>query len=154
MTPTDHFDVGGGRLDLTRASEAGLIVDETPANFAAADPALGGDPKTLNIASMQDGTCVGECSWTRTLTNTTGHTIRVNVGTSGPEGLKLSTDRRKLKLKAGQSKSITVQADTTLASPGWNFATLDLERKRDDGPDLHMPTRLPDPGRPARYPSG
>ena len=44
----------------------------------------------------------------------------------------------KLKLKKGQSREITVTANTELAAPGWNFATLELERKG-NGPDLHMP---------------
>jgi len=138
-TPTDHFDVGGGRIDLTRAQEAGLVLDETKANFLAADPALGGDPKTLNIASMADSVCIETCSWTRTVENVTGHSARWDLSTSGPAGLGLDTNPgRKLKLKKGKTGEITVTADTTLATPGWNFAQLNLDRKG-DGPDLHMP---------------
>ena len=60
MTPTDHFDVGAGRIDLEHARDAGLVLDESPANFLAADPDLGGDPGTLNLASMQNSNCVGD----------------------------------------------------------------------------------------------
>jgi uncharacterized repeat protein (TIGR01451 family) len=140
MTPADPFDVGAGRIDLTRAQEAGLVLDETPANFIAAAPSLGGDPTTLNIASMQDNNCVGTCSWTRTVDNETGGHAQWELSTTGPAGLALSTDpgRNKLKLGPGESKSITVTADTALAPHGWNFATLELEPEG-DGPDLHMP---------------
>jgi uncharacterized repeat protein (TIGR01451 family) len=139
MTPTDPFDVGAGRIDLTRAQEAGLVLDETPANFLAADPATGGDPKNLNLASMQDGTCVGTCSWTRVVENVTGHTAQWKLQTVDADGLKLkSRPGKKLKLKKGKSKKILVKADTTLAPAGWNFGTLELERQG-DGPDLHMP---------------
>jgi uncharacterized repeat protein (TIGR01451 family) len=100
---------------------------------------LGGDPTTLNLASMQDNVCVGTCSWTRTVENVTGHSARWDLSTTGPEGLGLSVDpKRKLKLKKGKSGEITVTADTSLATSGWNFGTLELERKG-DGPDLHMP---------------
>jgi len=140
-TPTDHFDIGAGRIDLARAPNAGLVLDETPANFLAADPATGGDPGTLNIASMQDGNCVGSCSWTRTVRNVTGGHASWEVSTIGPAGLALSTDpgKNNLKLGPGESKTITVTADTTLAPQGWNFATLELEG---DGPDLHMPIAI------------
>jgi uncharacterized repeat protein (TIGR01451 family) len=139
-TPTDHFDVGAGRIDLARAPDAGLVLDETPANFLAADPATGGDPKTLNLASMQDSTCIETCSWTRTVKNVTGGHARWELSTTGPAGLELSIDPRRnnLKLGPGESKPITVTADTTLAPQGWNFATLELEPVG-DGPDLHMP---------------
>ena len=138
-TPTDHFDVGAGRVNLARAQEVGLVLDETPVNFLLANPAIGGDPKTLNLASMQDGTCVGTCSWTRTVKNVTKHSGHWNLSTTGPAGLELSTNPGDhIKVKSGESGTITVTADTSLAPAGWNFETLELKREG-DGPDLHMP---------------
>lgn len=139
VTPTDHFDVGAGRIDLPKAADAGLILDETPANFLAADPNAGGDPKTLNIASMQDDTCVGECSWTRTVTNVSGQHSRYQIRTEGPEGLSLRTvPRNNFGIAPGQSVRIKVSADTIVAAPGWNFANLRLN-PTGAGPELHMP---------------
>ena len=69
-SPADWFDMGAGRVDLTKASKAGLLLDETEADYLAADPAEGGDPRTLNTASMADDKCLQDCSWTRTLTGT------------------------------------------------------------------------------------
>ena len=63
----DPDDVGSGRVQVNLAPLAGFVLDETFANFLAADPANAGDPRTLNIASMRDMNCVGSCQWTRTL---------------------------------------------------------------------------------------
>ncbi len=68
-TPVDIDDVGNGRADLAFAAQAGLVMDETFANYLAANPATGGDPKTLNLPSVRDSTCGVSCQWTRTLTN-------------------------------------------------------------------------------------
>ncbi|MDH3401400.1 MAG: S8 family serine peptidase [Chromatiales bacterium] len=136
-TPFDH---GAGRIDLSRAVESGLVMDETPDNFWFANPATGGDPKTLNLASMQDGSCVGDCSWTRTFTNKTEHTIHTDVVATTTGGANITVSPSRLKIKSGQTGSITVSADTTQAS-GWTFGQIDLLRKG-DGPDLHLPVAV------------
>jgi subtilisin-like proprotein convertase family protein len=69
-TPWDPDDVGTGRADLTKVAKAGLVMNETFANFLAANPATGGDPKTLNIPSVRNTTCTPNCTWTRTVRNT------------------------------------------------------------------------------------
>ncbi|MFC3195886.1 S8 family serine peptidase [Marinicella sediminis] len=67
-TDVDHDDVGTGRVDMALAPLAGMVMNETFANFLAADPNSGGDPKTLNLPSARNSTCGASCSWTRTLT--------------------------------------------------------------------------------------
>ena len=69
-TPWDPDDVGTGRIDLTKAAHAGLVMNETFANFLAANPSTGGDPRTLNIPSVRDMNCSPSCVWTRTVRNT------------------------------------------------------------------------------------
>jgi hypothetical protein len=68
---TDPFDLGSGRVDLTKAALAGLVLDETTANFVAANPSSGGDLSTLNLASMASADCATTCTFTRTLRSTT-----------------------------------------------------------------------------------
>lgn len=68
-TPWDWDDVGSGRVDLTAAALAGIVMDETTQNFIDADPATGGDPRELNLPSVRDVDCVPECSFTRTVTS-------------------------------------------------------------------------------------
>ena len=69
-TPWNPDDVGTGRVDLTKAALAGLVIDETTANLLAADPNAGGNPKTLNVPSMRDIDCTPSCSFNRTVRNT------------------------------------------------------------------------------------
>jgi hypothetical protein len=67
VTPWDWDDVGSGRIDLTAAALAGLVMDESVANFLAADPGLAGDVRTLNLPSVRDMNCDPSCSFTRTV---------------------------------------------------------------------------------------
>jgi subtilisin family serine protease len=69
-TPTTPFDSGAGRVRVDRAALAGLVLDDTLANFTAADPVIGGDPRTLNTPSMADPECISTCTWTRTVRST------------------------------------------------------------------------------------
>lgn len=139
VTPADPFDVGAGRIDLNHAPNAGLVLDETMANFINADPALGGDPSTLNLASMAKANCTGICSWTRTVKNVTGATARWRISTSGPAGLEIETSpRRTLRLNPGETGTLTVGVDTHLAADGWNFAEVHLE-STSGGPHQHIP---------------
>ena len=69
-TPWDADDVGHGRLDLTRAARAGMVMNETTANFLAANPGSGGDVRTLNLPSLRNVSCSPTCQWTRTVRNT------------------------------------------------------------------------------------
>jgi subtilisin family serine protease len=82
VTPWNGDDVGNGRIDLTRAALAGLVMDESRANFLAARPTSGGDVRDLNLPALRDLDCTPSCSWTRTVRNTldqAGHWIATGV---------------------------------------------------------------------------
>lgn len=69
-TTWDPDDVGNGRVDLTKAAKAALVMNETVANFLAANPTGGSiSTKVLNLPSMRDTACNVNCSFTRTLTS-------------------------------------------------------------------------------------
>ncbi len=138
VTPADPFDVGAGRIDLSGSKFAGLVLDETPANFAAANPETGGDPKTLNIASMQNNLCVENCSWTRTVRRV-GQGGRYDLSVDAPAGLDVTVTPSVLAIGKNQTRTITVTANTLFAGAGWNFATLNLSPRNGNAPDLHMP---------------
>jgi len=156
VTPTDPHDLGAGRIELSRAQHSGLVLDESKANFLAANPEIGGDTRTLNLASMQDDNCVGECSWTRTVTNPTNKSVEYDLSVETDGGVVFKTDPKKLKVKKGESKTITVYADTSLADGGWNYASLEMSTKgkkgkkskkskkgsKNSSPDLHMPIAI------------
>lgn len=149
-TPADPFDMGSGRLDLTKAAQAGLVLDETTANFENANPADGGDPRTLNIASMYNSQCVQSCSWTRTVKSALGTSMDWLASASGSFGV--TVEPSSFTLEPGQSQEIVVTADVTAAATGsWLFAEVQLTPDDAEVSTAHfpvavMPTRgtLPD----------
>ena len=66
-TPADAFDDGAGRLDLNFAAHVGFVLDESAYAFEVANPLTGGEPTTLNVASLANSSCVQTCTWTRTV---------------------------------------------------------------------------------------
>lgn len=72
VTPWDADDVGSGRARVDRAVQAGFVMDETVANYLAANPASSGDVRTLNLPGLRNRACSPSCSWTRTVRNTLG----------------------------------------------------------------------------------
>ena len=112
-TPADPYDMGSGRLDLNLAGNAGFVMGETFANYQAADPAIGGDPKTLNQPSMVDYDCRGTCSWTRTLTSVLPASQEWNVTTSAHPTATFTVEPANFILAAGGTQVITITADVS-----------------------------------------
>lgn len=143
-TPADAFDHGAGRVDLGAAARVGVILDETTANFEAADPANGGDPKTLNLPALQNNFCVASCTWTRTFKNVSGVSVSMTI-TSPPW---LTADPSSFTLADGGSQAVTFTADVSgLPLNEWSFATVNLETDNtfSDGKqiaNLHLPVAV------------
>jgi subtilisin family serine protease len=115
---------GSGRVRVDRAINAGLVLNETSANFQAANPGSGGNPGALNLPSLADATCAGSCSFTRTFRNarTYGSLWRVQlVGLNG-------TVQSLLWVPMGGTASLPVTINTTglPANGSWNFGSLVL----------------------------
>lgn len=69
ITAADAHAMGAGRIQVDQAIRAGLLLNETKANFLAADPATGGNAAALNLPSMGKFNCVNSCTFTRTFRN-------------------------------------------------------------------------------------
>ena len=69
------FEQGAGHIDLGPAAQAGFVLDVTTQEFTDANPATGGDPSALNLASLPNNQCIGTCSWTRVLSSTQDATV-------------------------------------------------------------------------------
>jgi subtilisin family serine protease len=147
-TPSDPFDRGAGRVDLGSSPTVGLTMHIDNADFTAANPAIGGDPKTLNLASLGNSLCRVTCSWTRTVTNRSGKSrvweanlidLPVNVtGSVLPDSFSLAD---------GDSQTITITVDVSAATSNqWYFARLALaEAPIKSGlaiPTSHMPIAI------------
>ncbi len=120
-TPADAFDMGAGRIRVDLADKTGLVMNETAANYTAANPAINGSPRDLNIPSVSDANCVGLCSWKRTVTATEAGSWTVS-GTSISDGLVIDVTPASFDLAAGESQEITINVDAIAAkSDVWSF---------------------------------
>jgi uncharacterized repeat protein (TIGR01451 family) len=140
VTPVDPFDVGSGRVDLGAAVRAGLLVDESIDNYWAADPAEGGDPKTINLPSMANSLCLLACSWTRTVKAAVdGVTWTVSV--DAPDEVDITVSPSQFTLgSAGDTQSLEVTLDIGDADVGeWLFAHVHLTPSDADVPAAHLP---------------
>lgn len=144
ITPATPFDRGGGRLRVDLALRAGLVLNETRANYLAANPASGGDVANLNQPSLAKARCVERCVFTRTFRNTQtvrqGWTVKL-TGLSGTISPALFT------LNPGESKAVkvTVNSYQLPADGSWNFGTLVLTPTSIgtlDQPTLRLPVAV------------
>ncbi len=138
-TPADPFDIGSGLLDLTAAGNIGLTLDETYANFVAANPAIGGDPKTLNLPALVDYGCEGECSWTRTFTSVADETVGYTAATDAPAGMTITVDPASFDIDPGETQVVEVTVDVGTLPLG-SYAFGDVQLMADtDAADVHLP---------------
>jgi hypothetical protein len=120
-TPWDADDVGTGRIDLSKAALAGLVMDETTQHFLDANPNTGGDPKTLNIPSVRSMECTPNCTFTRTVRNTlTSATSWTASGNPITPGFSIDVQPSSFSFTGGlgetQELTITVTPNTNLTS--------------------------------------
>lgn len=141
-TPADWFDMGSGREDLTVAANAGLVMDETETDYLAANPAEGGDPKSLNLPSMADSQCLEVCSWTRTVTGTsTGAGDWTVAGESVTDGVTVTVEPSAFTIADGESLGLTITADVTgSGTEDYQFGNVTLTHE--SAPAAHMPVAV------------
>jgi hypothetical protein len=155
-TPWTADDVGGGRVDLTRAALAGFVLDETHDRYLAADPAHGGDPKTLNLPGLRnvDGCdAPSPCAWTRTLRDALPRPSSWTVSIDAPAGLDVTVDPPAFAFggtgegsdtifaggfDASDAEEIGVTATTDPSLIGAQFAKLVFHEANGAAPDAHM----------------
>lgn len=126
-TVADPFDLGGGRIDLAQAARAGLVLDETTADFLAANPANEGDPATLNLATLAHQDCRGGCSWQREVTNALPTAATWATSVAAADGMTLSVEPEQIRLEPGETAVLTVTADVADLSGGdWTFGSVQL----------------------------
>jgi uncharacterized repeat protein (TIGR01451 family) len=128
-TPADAFDAGSGRIDLRLAPRVGFVLDEAAYAFELANPATGGDPSALNLASLADSNCVQTCTWTRTVHSVLDSTITYNTTPINSAGLSISVQPASFTLNPGASQVLTITANVTGAPlDEWVFGAVDIRR--------------------------
>lgn len=118
IAAADPFDFGSGRIDLAKAAFAGFVMDETSVNYLAANPYMGGEPNTLNQPSMVEYTCIGLCTWTRTIKSTLDVAQDWEITFDTPAGLVLSANPMSFTLPAGGTQTIEITANMYSANVG------------------------------------
>ena len=141
-TPADPLDVGNGRVQVALAANAGLVMDETTENFEDANPAEGGDPRSLNLASLYSSNCIAtaNCSFERTFTNPTSGSVTWNIAIAEPADVTMTATPSSFTLAPGASQTVLFEADATDRDPadGFGFGTVTLSDDADVLGDLHM----------------
>lgn len=151
-TAADPFDYGAGRIDVGRAARAALILDETRLHYEGADPSSGGDPTSLNLASLANADCQTTCSWTRTVRSTLGgpstSVWAVSVIGASP-GLTVTVTPTIFTVGGSGVKELQIEADVTAFNAardgrnGWGFAWIVLESAGQE--TLHLPLAVKKP---------
>jgi subtilisin family serine protease len=127
-TPGNAFDFGAGGVDLRMAPHAGFVLDVTLAEYQAANPATGGDPRLLNLPSMGDAQCMDVCTGTRTLRNVLPESQAYNATVIAGPGASGSVSPSSFVLAAGGTQTITISFDTSSAPLGaWVFGRVAID---------------------------
>lgn len=142
-TPANAFAAGSGRISAERAVNAALVLDETDANYTAANPATGGDPAALNLPSIARSSCHVSCTFTRTFRNTRAAAVQWQVSSTG---LSSTITPSTFTIAAGATQAVTITINTAFvpADGAWNFGTLELKEVLspgvfNDAATLHLP---------------
>jgi len=138
------FARGAGRIQVDQAIRAGLVLNETKANYLAANPANGGDPMRLNQPSLINGACFERCVFTRTFRNTLSFRQSWAVKV---EGLSATVSPALFTVNPGESKAVTftINAYSLPANSQFNFGTVVLTAQSAGNPNqpvLRMPVAV------------
>ncbi|ALN90763.1 S8 family serine peptidase [Lysobacter gummosus] len=142
VTPADAFAMGSGRIQVDQAVHAGLVLNETTANFLAADPSTGGDVSALNLASLDKRECVNSCTFERTFRHAGNGLQLYLVQVKGVQGiafppLLLSGPGQTSKLK------VIVLSSSYAKDGAWHFGQVELKPLIGrDSPQLHLPIAI------------
>ncbi|MFD7312100.1 S8 family serine peptidase [Promicromonospora sp. NPDC059942] len=144
-SPATPYEQGSGHMDIGAAVQAGLLFDETGANYLAADPEQGGDPSTLNLPSFADTQCLATCSWERTAVAPPSAPAGVTWTASAvsDEGLSLAVDLSADTVSPGDSLGISVTADVDGAPDGETlFGRITLTPSDENVPAVTLPVAV------------
>src|SRR5207237_9892449 len=115
---------------------------ETAPNYTAADPSAGGDPTTLNEASIANSGCEATCTWTRTVTSSLATTASWRVSVVKPKAMGLTVSPASFTLAPGKSQTLTVTANVSKLAVGqWLEGEIDLSAGS-VAPAAHLPVEV------------
>ncbi|NEA30669.1 S8 family serine peptidase [Streptomyces sp. SID13031] len=127
VTQADPFDYGSGRIDLTKAGDPGLTLDETAANYAAsATDAL--NRIDLNVPSVNAPTMPGLITAERTVKNVTNSTLAFTATGTTVSGANITVLPPVFSVKPGKSQKLTIAITAPDLPDGQYFGQVNLKQ--------------------------
>ncbi|QYC40090.1 Minor extracellular protease vpr precursor [Nonomuraea coxensis DSM 45129] len=126
-TPADPFDMGGGRIDLTKAGDPGLTLDESAANFAASATDPGGRID-LNLPSVNAPVMPGVITVKRTVKNVTNKTLVFTATGRAVSGAAVAVVPPLVTVAPGKSAKLSVVITAPDLPDGQYFGQVDLKQ--------------------------
>ena len=137
VTPADPFDFGGGRIDLTKAGDPGLTLNETAENFAAsANDQL--NRIDLNLPSVNAPIMPGLITAKRTFTNVTDKTLTFTATGTTVSGANITVLPPLLIVKPGKTANVSVVITAPDLPEGQYFGQVNLKQVGGTR-NLHLP---------------
>lgn len=135
-------DVGSGRVDLTVASKAGLVMNETGANFLAANP-VGGtiNVKALNLPAVRNMACTPDCTFTRTVRSTLAASSNWTTSFVTAGGVAATVTPASFTIAAGGTQTLTIKVSPTgapIVAPAVGFGNIMLTAAGGASPVEHI----------------
>ncbi|MGH8050945.1 MAG: PA domain-containing protein, partial [Arenimonas sp.] len=140
VTLANPFARGSGRIRVDRAINSGLVMNETRANYLAANPATSGDPRTLNQANLIDRSCFSTCTFYRTFRNTGALATSWRAQLQGVSGSV--TPIITVPGNGSLTLKITVYAFSLLPNGNFTFGNLVLTPATGSAPVLRLPVAV------------
>ena len=127
VTQADPFDYGSGRIDLTKAGDPGLTMDETAANYAAsATDAL--NRIDLNLPSVNAPTMPGLITAERTVKNVTNQTLTFTATGTTVSGANITVLPPLFQVKPGKTQKLTIAITAPDLPDGQYFGQVNLKQ--------------------------
>ncbi|GAA1525418.1 S8 family serine peptidase [Kribbella lupini] len=127
VTQADPFDYGSGRIDLTKAGDPGLTLDETAANYAAAaTDSL--NRIDLNLPSVNAPTMPGLITAERTVKNVTNQTLTFSATGTTVSGANVSVLPPVFQVKPGKTQKLTIAVTAPALPDGQYFGQVNLKQ--------------------------
>ncbi|MDZ4811725.1 MAG: S8 family serine peptidase [Pseudomonadota bacterium] len=137
-----RFNEGGaGRVQLPLAVRSALHLAVTTADFTAASPATGGDPRQLNLPSLHTSACRETCTFNRTVTdNGLGGSWQVIAEPSN--GASITVTPSSFNLAPGQSQALQIVVDVRASSIVGKWMDGAVRLRANGVPDVVMPVSV------------
>ncbi|MBS3797045.1 S8 family serine peptidase [Pseudoalteromonas sp. BDTF-M6] len=139
----DLWDRGAGMIRVDKAANAGLIMAVSTEEFMAANPALQGDAKALNVPYLIDSNCPGTCTWERTFTATQAGTYRFSQKGYNYYISEMTFTPAEVTLSAGEQVTVTIAATfSEWAADEWIDGNVQITSDVVTQPSLTLPLRI------------